>query len=198
MVESNKFPGIECMVKRISENDEKAFEQLYRAFSKKIYYTSKKMNLSHEDAEEIVQEVFLIIWKNRKNLDSSLSINAYMIAIVRSLIVRKVKREARLIAFQKYGISRKFEVSNNTEEEVDYADLYELTKEMINQLPKGQKQIFLMKNTDGQSIDQIAEKLQLSRRTVENQIFRATKNVKNKMIQMKIITWNVFLILPNL
>ena len=54
------------------------------------------MDLSHEDAEGVVQEVFLKIWKNRSKLDPELSINAYLIAIVRSLVIKKAKNGLNL------------------------------------------------------------------------------------------------------
>ena len=64
------------LILRISQGDEKAFEELYRLFSKKIYHTARRMNLNHEDAEGIVQEVFFIVWKKKSDLDPTLSINA--------------------------------------------------------------------------------------------------------------------------
>ena len=82
---------LRLLVIRLSQGEEKAFEQLYFLFSEKIYHISRKMDLSHEDAEGVVQEVFLKIWKNRSKLDPELSINAYLIAIVRSLVIKKAK-----------------------------------------------------------------------------------------------------------
>lgn len=179
------------LVIRIKGGDEKAFEELYRIFSKKIYYTARRMNLCHEDAEGIVQEVFFRIWKNRADLDPSLSINAYMISIVRSLVIKKVKKEARFFAFQKYKIPLYPDASNMTEDELIYNDLHRVSSEMVSQLPQGQKQIFMMRNMEFLSVEQIADRLNLSRRTVENQIFRATKSIKEKLYHMKIISSTV-------
>lgn len=183
------------LVVRISQGDEKAFEELYRLFSKKIYHTARKMNLCHEDAEGVVQDVFFKIWKNRSELDSTLSINAYMITIVKSLVIKKVKKEARFFAYQKYNIPLHPDCTNSTEEELIYNDLQRVSSEMIQQLPNGQRQIFNMRNVEYLPVDEIADKLNLSKRTVENQIFRATKSIKEKLFQMKIISsWAVLLV----
>src|SRR5690554_3649124 len=122
------------LILRISQGDENAFEELYRLFSKKIYHTARRMNLNHEDAEGIVQEVFFIVWKKKSDLDPTLSINAYMITIVKSLVIKKVKKEARHFAFQKYNNSSNPYFTNMTEEDLIYKDLHQVSSEMVHQL----------------------------------------------------------------
>ena len=182
------------LVIKISQGDEKAFEELYRLFSKKIYYTARRMNLCHEDAEGTVQEVFLKIWKNRASLDPSLSINAYLVTIARSVVIKKAKKEARFFAYQKYNIPLNPNITNETEDGLVYTDLHQVSSEMIHQLPAGQKKVFIMRNFEYLSVDEIAGKLNISKRTVENQIFRATKNLKEKLLQMKIISLGAILL----
>lgn len=176
----------------LSKGDEKAFEKLYGLFSEKIYHVSRRMNLSHEDAEGVVQEVFLKIWKKREKLDPQLSINAYMISIVRSLVIKKAKKEARFFAFQNYSIPLyEFDRNSSPEEEFIYSEFHHISEEIIAQLPAGQKQIFILRHFENLSVEEIAEKLNISRRTVENQIFRSTKSVKEKLVKLKIISLSV-------
>ena len=144
--------------------------------------------MSHEDAEGIVQEVFLKIWRNRINLDSSLSFNAYIIAIVRSIVVKQSKKKARFFAYQHYAISFSFDNSNETEDYIIFSDLDAISSKAIAELPAKQKQVFMMKNFQHLNVDEIAEKLNLSKRTVENQIYRATKSLREKLVNMKIIS----------
>lgn len=176
----------------ISQGNEKAFEKLYALFSEKIYHVSRRMNLSHEDAEGIVQEVFLKIWRKRSKLDPQLSINAYMIAIVRSLVIKKAKKEARFFAFQNYSIPLyEFERNSGPEQDLIYSEFHHISEEIIKQLPAGQKQIFILRHFENLSVEEIAEKLNISRRTVENQIFRSTKAVREKLVKLKIISLSV-------
>lgn len=186
------------LVLELSKGDEKAFEKLYGLFSEKIYHVSRRMNLSHEDAEGIVQEVFLKIWKKRDKLDPELSINAYMISIVRSLVIKKAKKEARFFAFQNYSIPLyEIERNNGPEEELIFSEFHSISKDIIEQLPAGQKQIFVLRHFENQSVEEIAEKLNLSRRTVENQIFRSTKAVKERLVKLKIISVSFFAVTLN-
>jgi RNA polymerase sigma-70 factor (family 1) len=172
---------IPSAVSKLREGDEKAFSQLFEFFRPKVFNTSKKMNLCAEDAEEIVQEVFLIIWKNRQNLNSELSFNAYLLTILKSLIIKKSKKEAKRIAFEVYTISTQEKESNVTELEIEYSEFEQLSFYEIEKLPKTQKAIFKMKNNDHLHSGEIAEKLGISKRTVESHIYSATKSIKDKL-----------------
>lgn len=172
---------IPSAVSRLREGDEKAFSQLFEFFRPKIFNTSKKMNLSSEDAEEIVQEVFLIIWKNRQNLNSELSFNAYLLSILKSLIIKNSKKEARRIAYEVYAISTQETGTNETELQIEYSEFERISNSEIEKLPKTQKEIFKMKNNENLHSGEIAEKLGISKRTVESHIYVATKSIKNKL-----------------
>jgi RNA polymerase sigma-70 factor (family 1) len=191
---------LQQLVSRISNGDEKAFEKLYFLFSKKVYHLSRKMSLNHEDAEGIVQEVFLRIWKNRVKLDPELSINAYLIAIVRSLVIKKVKREARFYAYQQYRIPLEQEIcSLGPEDELIFSQFDQLSGEIIHQLPPAQKQIFQLRYLENLSVVEISEQLNLSKRTVENQIYRASHAVREKMAKLRIISSGIlFFIIDSL
>lgn len=177
------------LVISLSQGDERTFEELYRLYSEKIYHISRKMNLSHEDAEGVVQEVFLKIWKNRSKLDPELSINAYLIAIVRSLVIKKAKKDARFFAFQQYKIPLIQQLSSpGADDELIFSEFSQLTREIIEQLPPAQKKIFQLRYLENLSVAEIADQLQISKRTVENQVFRATCFVREKLTKLKIIS----------
>lgn len=178
---------IPSAVSKLREGDEKAFSQLFEFFRHKIFNTSKKMNLSSEDAEEIVQEVFLIIWKTRQNLNSELSFNAYLLTILKSLIIKKAKKEARRIAYEVYAFSNLEIETNETELEIEYSELERVSISEIEKLPKTQKEIFKMKNYENLPSGEIAEKLGISKRTVESHIYVATKSIKDKLQKKHLI-----------
>ena len=184
---SGKFEIDQDLVTRLREGDDVAFEKLYEKYAGKIFNISRKMGLRSEDAEGVVQDVFLRIWRNRSNLDSSLSFNAYIIAIVRSIVLKESRKHARFIAFQHYAIQYFPGGSNETEDYVIFTDLDKKSTEAIEQLPAKQKQVFMMKNFEYLSVEEISEKLNLSKRTVENQIYRATKHLKESLLDKKIL-----------
>lgn len=187
--------SLQQIVRNISQGDENSFEELFRLFSKKIYNISKKLSLNHEEAEEIVQEVFLYIWKNRQKLDPDLSLNAYMIAIIRSLIIKKNRKDARFFAFQQYQIPLiESHSSHSPQDDLIYSEFHRLSMDIIEKLPPAQKQAFKMKHLENRSYEEIAVKLNVSQRTVENQVFRATKWVKKRLEVLEIVSVSVWFV----
>lgn len=183
-IDSMNIPVLVSLLKR---GDEKAFSELYLFFRHKIFYTSRKMNLSSEDAEETVQEVFLIIWKNRHKLNCELSFNAYLLSILKSIIIKKAKKEARRMAFEVYEISTKEASSNETEKQIECKEFDEISYAEVEKLPKTQKEIFKLKNYENLPSGEIAKKLGISKRTVESHIYTATKSVKQKLLSKYMI-----------
>ncbi|WP_186755388.1 RNA polymerase sigma factor [Echinicola salinicaeni] len=169
------------LVERIKAHDEEAFHQLYLRYSAKIYRISKKMDMSHHDAEEIVQDVFLYLWNNKERLNSNLSINAFIFSIVRSLVIKKSQKKARFVAYQKYAIPLNQGYSTVTEDEIIFEDLYAFALQAIETLPEKQKEVFVMKTEQHLSAEEIASQLDVSVRTVENQIYRATKSLRKQL-----------------
>jgi RNA polymerase sigma-70 factor (ECF subfamily) len=180
-MKKEKAFNIPSAVSKLREGDEVAFSQLFEFFRPKVFNTSRKMNLGIEDAEEIVQEVFLIIWKNRSNLNSELSFNAYLLTILKSLIIKKSKREAMRIAIDVYAFSSKELESNETENEIEFVEFEKISYCEIEKLPASQQKVFKMKNFENLHSGEIAEKLGISKRTVENHIYVATKSLKDKL-----------------
>lgn len=184
-----KIKEVAGLVKKLKEGDEQAFKKLYDHFSGKLYNTCRKMWLTHEDAEGVVQEVFIKVWRRREFLDADLSFNSYLLSITRSKVLKLFRARAYRTAYEEYAISHLDSQSNNTEDYIIFSNLESLSNKALSELPDKQRQIFMMKNADHYSIEEIASRLDISVRTVENQIYRATKSLKEKLIEMKVISF---------
>jgi RNA polymerase sigma factor (sigma-70 family) len=186
---------IPAAVAQVQRGDEAAYKVLFGHFSEKIYLTARKMMLCHEDAQETVQEVFLIIWKNRDNLNPDLSFNAYLLTILKSLIYKRTKKEALKAGYVKYAIQQQDFYSNETESQVVLADLEDMYLRQLDKLPKGQKEIFVMKSQQHLKAGEIAEKMSISKRTVESQIYKATKAIKLHLYKNDVLPPELLLVL---
>jgi RNA polymerase sigma-70 factor (family 1) len=186
---------IPSLVIRLRNGDDKAFNLLFQQFGPKIYGTARRMFLSHEDAEELVQEVFLKIWKKREQLKDNLSFQAYLITIMKSLVYKKAKSQSRFLAFQRSAAASEYSVGNEGERLLEVDDLYRYSKKAIDELPKGQKQVFELRYLSHQSTDQIAEQLSISKRTVESHIYKATKSLREKLARSSYISPELFVML---
>ena len=191
----DKKLSVPKLVGLLQNGDQKAYDDLYKLFAPKILNTCKKMYLNQQDAEEVVQEVFLKVWIKRADLDNTLSFNAYLLAIMRSLIFKRSRKQALDIAYQKYNIQFLPKVDNSTEESILYEEIKSFSTKAIASLPKGQQEVFSLKFSEQLTADEIAEKLQISKRTVENQLYKATKKLKKQLISNELIPYELLFML---
>lgn len=191
----DKKLSVPKLVGLLQNGDQKAYDNLYKLFAPKILNTCKKMYLNQQDAEEVVQEVFLKVWIKRADLDNTLSFNAYLLAIMRSLIFKRSRKQVLDIAYQKYNIQFLPKVDNSTEESILYEEIKSFSTKAIASLPKGQQEVFSLKFSEQLTADEIAEKLQISKRTVENQLYKATKKLKKQLISNELIPYELLFML---
>lgn len=183
-----------ALVEKVKIGDESAFKMLYDRYSDKIYSVARRMYISHEDAEGVVQDTFMTIWRKRSDLKPDLSFNSYLITIVKSKVIKMSHKNARWVGYHNYAISHHNFSINDTADQLILSDLSEFSNKMIENLPKKQRQIFKLKYFEDLTPEEISEKLNLSKRTVENQIYRATKTIKDRLTNFDIITFSLILI----
>lgn len=137
------------------------------------------MNICHEDAEGVVQDVFLTIWEKRTLLDKDLSINAFILTIAKRLVYKKVRANiVRSNHRESVILEEKENSQNSAEDYIIFSELEQNAIAGIDNLPENRKQIFMLSKQNGMTNDEIAEQLHISKRTVENQLYRATKAIK--------------------
>lgn len=175
------------IVRGIRLGNQADFKVLYELFSRKIFSVSVRFGLSHEEASEVVQDVFVKVWQYRHTLDENLSVNAYLFTITKNLLITRQKKQAYEIAYKKYLEKQDISSLLDTENVVVYSELEALTQSIIRKLPAQQREIFLLSKTKNLSHKEIADKLNVSLRTVENQVYRATKKIKDTLKKHDVI-----------
>lgn len=177
---SNEDTTLICSLRA---GDSSAFDALFVKYEGRLYGFCLKLLRSPEEAEEIVQEVFLRIWENRATLDEQLLFNAYLIRMAKNLIFNKLKRRVTQHAYEHYHRHHRQVASFSTEEDVNYSLLTELTGQVIDQFPPRRKQIFHLSRSQGKTNQQIAEQLNISVSTVENHLNVALKLLRQRLTQ---------------
>ena len=155
-----------------------AFNELFREYGKRLYYFSLGYLKSREEAEEVVQEVFYRIWRNREELKSGLSFHAYLFTIAYRLILENFEKANRERHYFHDIIRETVEQTENLDEKSDYQSLLEEVEKLINQLPPRQKDVLIRKKKEGLPVKIIAEQLGISPKTVENHLTEALKTLK--------------------
>lgn len=173
-------------VKNLKQGDVKAFDDLYNKYAARLCNFSLKYLKSVEEAEEVVQEVFLYIWDKREGLKPDNSFNAYIFTIAYNIIKKYFIKKTRDNAYKDDLIYTLLQQENNLDNTIDYKFLLEKVELIINALPARRKEIFIKRKYDGLSVKQIAEELGISPNTVENQLASARKQILNELQKEKL------------
>lgn len=164
----------------LKEGDLVAFNHLFDRYGKRLYHFSIGYLKSAENAEEIVQEVFLRIWETRFELSAQKSIEAYLFTIARNGIlntIRKSKSEQAYLKYTKINSGK----SVLLDEELNFNELEEAYNQVIEQLSPRRKEIFLLSKAQSFSNVEIAKKMNISVKTVENQMTSAISEIRKNL-----------------
>lgn len=163
----------------LKNNEIEAFDQLFADYGKRLYHFAYGYLKSRDDAEGLVQEVFLKIWKNRDKLNPDLSFKAYLFKIAYHYILEFFEKSKRRKVYQHELLEETIEFTEETDERLNYQMLLEKVELLIQKLPRRQKEILLKRKKEGIPVKEIAEQLGISPKTVENHLTEAIKNLKN-------------------
>lgn len=156
------------------------FLEIYRAFYGKVFTFVLSLVRSKANAQDITQNIFMKLWKNRKKLEHIKSMDDYLFILSKNACMdyfRKAsrKKEISTEVFDEFLLSR---IVSSPEKRIDALSDIEELRHIIDSLPSKRRDIFIMSRFDGLSNDEIASILGVSKKTVENQISLATKKLK--------------------
>ena len=169
------------LVRALKKGDLYAFDQLFEKYNKKLYYFAKGYLGSNEDAEGLVQEVFIKIWESRKELKEYLSFNGFLFTITYNAILKHFRKKSREKKHLDKFLTDFIDETNGTSAEVEYNNLLELANNAIETLPEKRKRVFKLSRHEGLTNLEIARQLRISKRTVENHIQQVLKFLREQL-----------------
>ncbi|RKR80319.1 RNA polymerase sigma-70 factor (ECF subfamily) [Mucilaginibacter gracilis] len=169
----------------IKLNNQKAFNQLFERHWFKVYSVAYRYVKNEEDALEIAHDIFLNIWNKRQQLSIN-SFKSYVITAAGYHGIRKRQTTAKLAVqyVEDYDNLQHEALSssqNQGECNIDEKEINETVETLLNNLPRRCREIYHMSRKENLSITEIAEKLGISKRTVENQLTTALKHLRTAL-----------------
>lgn len=158
--------------KGIVASDKQAFNNLFRALYPPLIRFARTYNRDEATARDIVQEAFVALWEERRQLEPNRSIKAYLYRIVRNKSLNYLRDHAD----ENIGLSRtlSLEAAAPVGEEPSNADeLLDLLEQWVEQLPARQREAFELSRFEGLSHEEIAGVMEVSSNTVNNHIVAA-------------------------
>ena len=172
------------LINGILSGDKNAFDMMFRAYYSDLLYTAHDILRDKPLAEEVVQDVFVKLWKSGANISVNSSFESYLNAMVRNCCIdylRANERRIKTVSMENPEVQLKLHelgMEPSFDEEL-FSDPAEIAlKQALEQLPSQCKQIFILSRFEDLSNKEIAEKLHISVSTVKTQIARALKKLK--------------------
>jgi RNA polymerase sigma-70 factor (family 1) len=179
MKDTNSLSDEELM-NEIKADNMIAFDLLYKKYSKRVFKFGYSILKSHEDTENLVQDVFLHLWENRRKVDKNASVKSYVFSITYNSAISIIRRKINESKFLDYLKSLQETHQEPVNAELEYNELANKLEEIINTLPLRQKEIYLLHRVEGLKYNEIADRLNLSVNTVENHMSRALKTIRKR------------------
>lgn len=171
----------ENIIENLRKNPEATLKWLYDNYYSYVCSIVYRMVDDSNTAEDIAQEVFFELWKKRENITITTGIKPY----IRKAAVNKTLNHIRSkrMKFEQEEDALEISSSNHgTLEEMQADELRERLHGAIETLPEKCKLIFSLSRFENLSYKEISEKLNLSKKTVENQISKALKVLRNSVL----------------
>lgn len=166
------------LVEKLRTGDIEAFDQVFRKYGDPLFGFALSYLKSKEETEGLVQNVFLKVWENRKNLKKESSLKSYLFTIAyheMCQVFRKKQIHQKFLEEKK----TKTDLSVNLEEQLEYKATLEMVDKLIEQLPEKQRTIFIKSKKEGKSTKEIAKEMNLAPGTIDNQISAALKFLRS-------------------
>ncbi|AFK04492.1 RNA polymerase, sigma-24 subunit, ECF subfamily [Emticicia oligotrophica DSM 17448] len=171
------------IISAIKEGDENVFEHVFRKYYQTLCTYANSMLKEIEEAEEIVQNLFLSIWEKREDLEISISFKSYLYRAVHNHCLNRIKHLKVREDHQQYAVNYYEASYESVSQTVIKNELEFKIEEAIKKLPEQCQLIFRMSRFEELKYHEIAEQLNLSPKTVENQIGKALKILRLELAE---------------
>lgn len=164
---------------------EKDFEKIYKIYYPKMIGFAKTYVLTSEEAENIVQDVFLILWEKREDIEVSFSLTTFLFTLVKNKCLNYLRHQ---VVKEEYDAYMREEMGFKlySLEKLDYSyhsegELQIHIQKAIDSLPERCREIFIKSRLEGKKYREISEELGISVNTVENQMVTALKKLRQEL-----------------
>jgi RNA polymerase sigma-70 factor (family 1) len=183
------------IISNLKEGDVLSFDYIFKKYHKKVYYFAVSYLKNKEEAEDVVQEVFMNLWKFRDQINADYIFSKYLFKITYNATCKKFRKQAS--GKKQLEAARKniFLEDNSTNLEVEYNNLLENANTLINKLPYKQKNVLILSTRGQLTIEEIARKLSISIKTVENYLTMAKTSLRKLLFDGQIVSILVLLFL---
>ena len=168
------------LVAQLRQGSIKAFETVYRLYVGKLYsYCYEAIHVKQE-AEEVVHDIFMILWNHRATLSPDVNVGQVLYAIARKRRIDAFRRLMKSPVDEDYVMHQNSLIANEAPP-LEYDDFKQAFHKVLDSLPARQRVLIVLSKIDGLSNHEIAEQLNVSEKTIRNQLSLAIKEFQSRI-----------------
>ncbi len=168
------------LVKLLKKGDMAAFDAIYNTYCHKLHEFVIGYVKKEEDAEGIVQEVFIKIWNARGKIDVYASFESFLFTIAYNSTMSLLRKRVSEAKSREYLKSQQqINTADQVIDEIQFKELNDKVQSLLKQLTPRQKEIYLLSREEGLTHKEIAQKLSISENTVKNHLVSIMKYLKS-------------------
>ncbi|OCX54761.1 hypothetical protein BEL04_02275 [Mucilaginibacter sp. PPCGB 2223] len=180
------------MISLIQNGDIKAFDEFYKQNWRQLYQMAYHSTGSVEDAKDLVQNVFINFWNARYSIDVNQYHQSYLFTSLRNSIINHYKKDE----VKKRGLEELLHFDNQpahtSEDHYIAKELAQNISTQVEELPQKMQRVFVLSRYEHLSINEISETLNITPRTVKNQLSSALKILRTRVGTCGIILFYIF------
>lgn len=165
----------------VKKGNKEAFDRLYKKYWPILLDEAFKRLHSKEESEEIVQEFFIYLWVNKERIFLTHSFSSYVLTAIRYRVFNQIRRSIIEEKYIGFVMNAGPQHDDTVEEYVLYNDLKAAYDKEIESLPERCREVYTLRREGNLSFKEIAEKLDISVNTVDKQLTKALKRLREKL-----------------
>jgi RNA polymerase sigma-70 factor (family 1) len=182
------------LVTGLRNSDEKVFETIFRNYYERLCNYANSILNDMDEAEEIVQNTFLIVWERSSNTVIHTSVKSYLYQSVHNHCLNRIKHYKVRRQHNEYYRHQSENIADSPSQLLMGAELEQKITKAIEELPKQCKIIFKLSRFENLTYAEIANQLSLSVKTVDNHMVRALRILREKLKEyIPVLLWLLFL-----
>lgn len=170
----------ENILNSLKKGDHKAFEKIFIAYYDRIRIFIFGYIKSEADAEEIAEDLFVNLWLNRESIDTTKSFNSYLHTVARNASLNFLKHKFVRDSHQENWVVS--EESFNSEDELIAKETSLLIEMAVDKMPAQRREIYRLSRNEGLKNEEIATRLNTTKRNVESQLSLALKELRKAIL----------------
>lgn len=174
------------LITLLKKDDERAFTAIYGRYAGSLTGFASAKLYSLEDSRDLIHDLFVKLWEERKQLQIDRNLQAYLFTLIRYRIIDKIRKNMTREDYAGMILALKLSYESETEKQIAAKELKQGVEQALEKLSPRVREIYHLSREEHLSIPEIAARLQLSEQTVKNQLSFALKHLRQSLNYLSI------------